>query len=133
MSDVYLFLVRALQINMFTSGGSIIHDNGHNVAWEDQQLLQREYTLQSTDVQELASRRIISINLAYLVCHNWNLNPEGEHFHTKSLPNHEGVLEYLFFQADIYLFIDQHSVGVLNWLFIVLINLHVLRSQFSDN
>ena len=43
-------------------------------------------------------------------------NPEGEHFHNKSLPGHEAVLEYLFSRIDIYLFIDQHSFGVLNWL-----------------
>ena len=53
----------------------------------------------------LANRRIMSINSKYRVRHNWNRNPEGEHFHIKSLPDHEGVLEYLFSRIDIYMFL----------------------------
>ena len=51
------------------------------------------YFLQSTDVQGLANRRLISINYTYRACHSWIQNPEGEHFHIKPLPDHEGVLE----------------------------------------
>ena len=53
----------------------------------------------------LANRRIMSINSKYRVRHNWNRNPEGEHFHIKSLPDNKGVLEYLFSRIDIYLFL----------------------------
>ena len=43
MSDVYLVLVRALQINIYL-GGSIIQYNGHSVAREHLLLLARVYT-----------------------------------------------------------------------------------------
>ena len=59
-------------------GGSIIQDNGHSVAREHLLLSINEdlCILQSTYVQGLANRRIISINLTYRF-RNWNRNPEG--------------------------------------------------------
>ena len=105
MSDVYLFLVRASQISYSLRGFNYsiqwtqCRKGGSTIISEDL------YILQSTYVQGLANRRIISINSTYRVRHNWNRNPEGEHFHIKSLPDHEGVLEYLFSRIDIYLFL----------------------------
>ena len=51
---------------------------------------------------------------------NRNLNSEGEHLHTKHMPDHKGVLEYLF---DLYVFIDQQTFWIFKLTFKVLINL----------
>ena len=104
VSDVYLFLVRVLQINYLLRGFN--HSRQWTQCREGASTIISEdlYILQSTYVQGLANRRIISINSTYRVCHNWNRNPEGEHFYIKSLPDHEGVLEYFFSCIDIYLF-----------------------------
>ena len=78
MSDVYPFLVRALQINYLLRGFN------HSRQW--------------TQCREGAST-IISEE------HIFTEYPEGEHFHIKSLPDHEGVLEHLFSRIDVYLFL----------------------------
>ena len=103
MSDVYLFSIRASQINYLLRGVQ---------SFKTMDILPRGriyyYWRGSTHFTEylcsgLANRRIISINSKYRARHNWNQNPEGEHFHIKSLTDHKGVLEYLFSQIDIYL------------------------------
>ena len=102
MSHVFPFPLELRKSNYFTSGVQI-QDNGHTVArenllfyWQENTVHALDSTLQSTNVYGLANRRIISINLTYQVLNNWKPNPKGEHFHTKSMSDHEGVLEYLF-------------------------------------
>ena len=103
-SIFFLLGFRKLSIHILWG---FIQDNEHSVAREHLLLLAMIYTFYRVlkYVRGLANCRIISINLTYRVCDNWNQNPEGEHFHIKSLPGHEGVLEYLFSWINIYLFL----------------------------
>ena len=96
MTDVHLFLLELCKWIIFTSGvlllDTLLRAELDEITKKFE--MYQSYLLCRTAWWQPTS--IFAINCQIGVLGNRNLSPEGEHFHTKSMPNHKGVLEYLF-------------------------------------